>query len=210
MNNINYSILKDYLDGNLDYKARHELEKQAMHDPFLADALEGYSHTTRSVDRELSLLQKSLEARIDQQHENKNIFHFTWQRLSVAMAAAVIFTLAGILFWMKATQRPRVTHPNIELTIKMLNKKAVYPVGGSGAFNEYLTKKFDYVAGDKNAVIVLEFTVNPETLKPQNIKVIKSAEPEIDRQAIIALKNGPEWKAKSGEEIRIEIRLQHK
>ncbi|MEJ6981118.1 carboxypeptidase-like regulatory domain-containing protein [Pedobacter sp. P351] len=100
-NRINYITIQQYLDGLLDKEAMHELEKQALDDPFLADALDGYAHINKPAAKQLSLLQTQLEERIARQQENKNVFNFSWQRLSVAAAAGLLFVTASILFWIK-------------------------------------------------------------------------------------------------------------
>lgn len=82
----------------------HELEKQALEDPFLADALEGYSKVELPVGKQLSFLQRQLAERIAQQQENKNTFYFNWQRLSVAAAACLLFVMGTVLFWMREQQ----------------------------------------------------------------------------------------------------------
>lgn len=44
---INYSIedIERYLNGSMNAKDMHEMERAALNDPFLADAIEGYSET---------------------------------------------------------------------------------------------------------------------------------------------------------------------
>ncbi|WP_256010973.1 energy transducer TonB [Desertivirga xinjiangensis] len=103
-NKITYKEIEQYLKGTLDASAMHELERRALDDPFLADALEGYSHTDHD-DAHLSILQKQLYERIAIQQEKKNIFNFTWQRLSIAAVASLMFISASILFWMKGSQQ---------------------------------------------------------------------------------------------------------
>jgi hypothetical protein len=93
--------IQRYLGGSLDKKLMHELEKRALEDPFLADALEGYSYNSGS-DHGLSILQRQLHERISHQQENKKVFDLSWQRLSIAAAAAVMFITAGVLFWMNS------------------------------------------------------------------------------------------------------------
>ena len=39
-----------YHDGNMEAKEMHSLEKAALEDPFLADALEGYIHTSSATE----------------------------------------------------------------------------------------------------------------------------------------------------------------
>ena len=93
--------IQQYLEGKLDPELMHQLEKQALEDPFLWEALEGYTNTT-DAGRGLSILQRQLHERIIHLQENKKVFDLTWQRLSVAAAAAVLFIAAGILFWMNS------------------------------------------------------------------------------------------------------------
>jgi hypothetical protein len=102
-NKQKYNLIQQYLDGSLDPERMHELEKEALEDPFLAEALEGYSAFEGSVQPHLSLLQRQLEARIADNAVKKNMFFFTWQRISVAAAASLLFISASILFWMKGT-----------------------------------------------------------------------------------------------------------
>ena len=118
-NKITYKEIEQYLKGTLDANAMHELERRALDDPFLADALEGYSYADHD-DAHLSLLQKQLYERIALQQEKKNIFNFTWQRLSIAAVASLMFISASILFWMKGNQEP-------QLAVKEKNVDVVLP-----------------------------------------------------------------------------------
>jgi hypothetical protein len=102
--NINYNLIRQYLEGSLDKNAMHDLEKQALQDPFLADAIDGYAQVNRSSSQQLSLLQTQLHERIAQQQENKDVFNYSWQRLSVAATAGLLFLLACILLWIKMQQ----------------------------------------------------------------------------------------------------------
>jgi len=106
----NFTI-QQYLEGSLDKKLMHELEKRALEDPFLADALEGFAQTT-NADHGLSILQRQLHERIVHQQENKKVFDLTWQRLSIAAAAAVMFISAGVLFWMNSQVDNRTAAAN--------------------------------------------------------------------------------------------------
>lgn len=93
------ATIQQYHDGLLDPEVMHQLEKQALEDPFLADALDGFAFAERPGEH-LSMLQRQLHERIVHLQENKKVLDLSWQRLSVAAAAAVLFISAGILFWM--------------------------------------------------------------------------------------------------------------
>lgn len=123
MNNdwLDIELLEDYLDGKLDSKAMHKIEKQALEDPFVAQALAGLSESPGRAVHSVSLLQKQLYERIAQHQETKKETVFTWQRLSVAAAAAVMFISVSIMFFMKdrekreqmAKNHPRKVEVNI-------------------------------------------------------------------------------------------------
>ncbi|MFD0765742.1 hypothetical protein ACFQZI_12840 [Mucilaginibacter lutimaris] len=55
--------IQKYLNGELDARAMHKLERRAQDDPFLMDALEGYGAARADQKDSLSALQDRLEAR---------------------------------------------------------------------------------------------------------------------------------------------------
>jgi len=118
---LDIDILEDYLDGKLDNDAMHRIEKQALEDPFVAQALAGLSESPRRVSQSVSILQKQLYERIAEQEAVKKDSVFTWQRLSVAAAAAVMFTSVSIFFFMRqnvkqeqaAKNRPKSVEVNL-------------------------------------------------------------------------------------------------
>lgn len=98
------ALLEDYLDGKLDGKTMHQVEKQALEDPFVAQALAGLSESRGNAGQSVSLLQKQLYERIAQHQEGKKTKVLTWQRLSVGAAAAVMFITVSIIFVMREKQ----------------------------------------------------------------------------------------------------------
>lgn len=109
-------MIRAYLEGKLDHEEMHRLEKQALTDPFLWEALEGYTHTS-NPGTELSILQRQLHERIVHLQENKKVFDFTWQRLSVAASASVLFITAGILFWMNVNRSGPLTEKQVQVAL---------------------------------------------------------------------------------------------
>jgi len=102
---LDIELLEDYLDGKLDSKAMHRIEKQALEDPFVAQALAGLSESPKRASQNVSLLQKQLYERIGQQLVTKKESVYTWQRLSIAAAAAVMFISVSIIFFMREQER---------------------------------------------------------------------------------------------------------
>ncbi|HQS06248.1 hypothetical protein [Daejeonella sp.] len=109
-------MIRAYLEGKLDHEEMHRLEKQALTDPFLWEALEGYTHTS-NPGTDLSILQRQLQERIVHLQENKKVFDFTWQRLSVAASASVLFITAGILFWMNFNRSGTLTEKQLQVAL---------------------------------------------------------------------------------------------
>ncbi len=98
MNNNKTYTAKDFTNyhaGKMPAKEMHALEKAALEDDFLADALEGYAYNELPAD-DLELLKKKIAAK------NKNIFSLAsfaqrkWMRIA---AMLVIFLGLGYLFF---------------------------------------------------------------------------------------------------------------
>ena len=106
MNNdwLDIDVLEDYLDGKLDAKAMHFVEKQALEDPFVAEALEGLKQSPKRKQT-LSILQKKLYDRISEKPVKRKLWGITTQRLSIAATATVAFIAVSILFFMRETNR---------------------------------------------------------------------------------------------------------
>lgn len=98
---LDIGVLEDYLDGKLDAKTMNRVEREALEDPFVAEALAGLSESPKRSLQSISLLQKQLHERIAQHQTVKKTSVITWQRLSIGAAAAVMFIAVSIMFWMR-------------------------------------------------------------------------------------------------------------
>ncbi len=96
-------ILEAYLDGSLDAKTMHQVERISLEDPFVAQAMAGLSESKRRAIS-LSILQKQLQERLAQKPVEQKRWNMTGQRLSIAATAAVLFLTATILFWMRTSK----------------------------------------------------------------------------------------------------------
>ena len=106
MNNdwLDIDVLEDYLDGKLDAKGMHFVERQALDDPFVAEALEGLRQSPKRKQT-LSILQKQLYDRVSEKPIKRKMWGITTQRLSIAATATVAFIAVSILFFMRETSR---------------------------------------------------------------------------------------------------------
>ena len=89
------SQIKKYLNGELDARAMHELEKRALDDPFLMEAMQGYEQTGKDQRVNLDDLTNRLQQRLD---DNKVRRMIPWMPLSIA-ASVLIVIGAGIWFF---------------------------------------------------------------------------------------------------------------
>src|SRR5215203_1449516 len=83
--------IERYHGGALSASEMHALEKAALDDLFLADALEGYQHTQTAAG-DLASLQQKLQARIQNDEGKKKIFFIgsNWMKI-----AALFILFAG-------------------------------------------------------------------------------------------------------------------
>ncbi|KLT64533.1 energy transducer TonB [Pedobacter sp. BMA] len=106
MNNdwLDINVLEDYLDGKLDARGMHFVERQALEDPFVAEALEGLRQSPKRKQT-LSILQKQLHDRVSEKPVKRRMWGITTQRLSIAATATVAFIAVSILFFMRESNR---------------------------------------------------------------------------------------------------------
>ena len=80
-----------YHEGNMDAKEMHILEKAALEDPFLADALEGYIHTNSATEDV-----QHLKSMLADKTKSKKVYTIASVSQNVWWRIAAIFILIGI------------------------------------------------------------------------------------------------------------------
>ena len=103
-----------YLKGELDAKDMHRLERQALDDPFLMDALEGYENAGSGQQAQLNELAGRLQQRIGKQE--KRII--PWRLL----AAAASILLACTLGWLWFSKDQSAKTSSVADLVKPVNK----------------------------------------------------------------------------------------
>ena len=88
-NGFTASDIERYYSGEMLPEERHALEKAALDDPFLADALEGYDFTSTAAD-DLAKIKSRLEKKLDRKKVVPIFQKYKW--LSVA---AIVLIIAG-------------------------------------------------------------------------------------------------------------------
>lgn len=203
--NHHYDILyiQQYLEGKLSPEQMHELERAALDDDFLQDAIDGYGLKETVDHRQLSLLQKRFAARIETHQENKNTNYFTWQRLTIASIAGLLFIVIGVLFWMM--QNPdRLTH-NSQVqqnsTINVQEKVTVnltdgdlFPKAGWAAFRDHISiSNIPVSIGEQ---VIVHFEVKDQ--RPVNIHFVSKNSSQTTEAILKMLKDGSGWEGSKG------------
>src|SRR5436190_16351210 len=93
--------IEQYHRGLLSAKERHALEKAALEDPFLADALEGYAVAGVDAETDIAELKKRLEERSNERkviptNTLRNRSSYTWLKVA---AAIILIAGAGLLVY---------------------------------------------------------------------------------------------------------------
>ncbi|SEW06784.1 energy transducer TonB [Chitinophaga arvensicola] len=96
-------LIRQYLAGELDDKAMHDLERQALNDPFLADAIEGYAVRTPDQTVHQQELASRLSDRIATRPARIRPMYYRW-----AAAAAILLLMfsAGWFLWEQQQKTP--------------------------------------------------------------------------------------------------------
>lgn len=216
MNNNNWldsDVLEDYLDGRLDAHAMHQLEKTALEDPFLAEAIAGLMQSPRRV-QSLSILQKRLQARTAQKPIDKKRWRVTSQRLSIASAAAVLFITVSLLFWMRESrnraQLKENAAKNVEISIAaapvVLESPA--PINGWEAYQTYLKENNRLTKnGSVGKVVSLTFQIQQDG-SPSDIKVVQGISQASNLEAVRLVKEGPKWVFQSAGEHAVTLKVE--
>lgn len=100
---VSAELIRQYLAGELDDKAMHALERQALDDPFLAEALEGFDQHPPDQQVHLDDLQARLAARVAESRQRKVVpMYSRW-----AAAAAILLLVTSGAWWIWHQQLPK-------------------------------------------------------------------------------------------------------
>lgn len=90
--------IEKYWKGQLSAAEQHAMEKAALDDPFLADAMEGYEEkaiqTTTTISTDIAELEKRLAQKIVEKKDSK-VIPFAWWKVA---AAIIVMAAAGWLY----------------------------------------------------------------------------------------------------------------
>lgn len=108
-----------YLKGELSPAEMHALEKKALNDPFLADALEGAGEIQPpQFEADLHDLQQALQQRIGRKEEKKVVSLWGWSA-RIAAGLAVVAVASFVIF--------QITQRNKSEELSMIQEKDMTP-----------------------------------------------------------------------------------
>jgi TonB family protein len=93
--------IEKYLAGKLDARAMHDLERRALDDPFLADALEGYDEAGNGREQSLAELSDRLQRRADKKVRVLSL------RIQLSIAASFLVIIGAGLWFMLSNYREK-------------------------------------------------------------------------------------------------------
>lgn len=198
MSDIRNDIEK-YLRGELTPAEMHELEKQALHDPFLADALEGADSIERnSFTADLHSLEKSLATRLSK--KGGTSFSFSWP---LRIAAGLVLLLASTYLIFNLTEKNN-TEPS-----KLANKgsaESVQPDNPPAADSTRSNENFLSLKDEKDKSLPAAKPPLSQAAKPSDVQgeedKVKTETPAVELQ----LAEEPALVTRSDEEeLAVEI-----
>lgn len=177
-NNYQLSRIHNYINGLMTKEDMYALEREALEDPFLQDAIDGYKLQNGVDAKQLSLLQQRLLSRVKEQTHGRNNRFYSWQRLAIGMTAAVMFVTVCTLLLLRYLPQNKtvdmkevmVTEVVYDYTVDANNtNNDVFPDGGWDKLYTVLNTQYTN-SQNYNGVLDIQFEVDASR-RPFNIKI---------------------------------------
>ncbi|MGJ1227100.1 hypothetical protein ACR78H_16275 [Sphingobacterium siyangense] len=202
-NNYQLSRIHNYIQGLMSKEEMFQLEREALEDPFLQDAIDGYRLQNGVDARQLSLLQQRLNRRVEDTVATRHAQYFTWQRLAIGATAGVLFvTLLALLYFKhfsgkaERTTDVELSEPENRVSVQpLLDGGDATPREGWKIFEQYLNQKSLAPAG--GGEIIVNFTIDKNGV-PTNIAAEGQPDQLLFNETVHLLQNGPKWQGTKG------------
>lgn len=101
MNPYSAADIEKYWKGQLSPEAMHAMERAALEDPFLADAMDGYRQLENTPPNKLTADLSELDIRLEKRiaDETPKTIHINWWKPAIAALFIVTAAAAGYYFW---------------------------------------------------------------------------------------------------------------
>ncbi len=163
-NNYQLTRIHNYVMGLMSKEEMYEIEREALNDPFLQDAIDGY-RLQRGVDsHQLSILQQRLSKKIATKADDKKRRFYSWHRLTIGMAAAVLFLVASSLILFKymvnhtheKNTEVILMDENMKVQSTIMDSANAVPNEGWEKFNEELNSELRDVQASGRVTITFD------------------------------------------------------
>lgn len=188
---INYSVedIGRYLQGKMSAKEMHDMEKAALQDPFLADAIEGYSNATFSESHKHL---NEITAALQPQKEATKIVplplkNFYWWKIA---AMIILVVGVGVLSWyiinsnnsadkMKELANAKENKTVNADSVKQLKEQSASTFGGTDTVNS--TSKTDTIS---STLLAQNKPESPAAIKKEykNLERAKTVQPKLNNE----------------------------
>lgn len=127
-------LLRKYIDGSITEAERHALDKLALDDPFLFDALEGIYVNKKQSSREIEEIQKNIgSSQNNKSTKSRRIV--PWQWMSIAAGIFIVMVI-GFLIQPKQDMQWNKTTAESASRLPSIDKYAAYDEAGQEAISE--------------------------------------------------------------------------
>lgn len=163
--------IRRYIQGHRSGREANRIEREAMRDPFLAEALEGYERTGENPVPHIDMLRRKIRSR---NRRRLDVFKYG------SIAASLLFIFLFSIYFGFRTQTGSTSEPvaGFDTYIIYVEKETVRPADD---------------CKDMKGRVTVSFLVSASG-KPYDIKVEESLCPSADKEAVRLIENGPLWK----------------
>ncbi|MDF9829676.1 energy transducer TonB [Parabacteroides sp. PF5-6] len=184
--------IRRYIQGHRRGRKANRLERDAMRDPFLAEALEGYERAKEDPTPHINILRRKIRSR---NQRRLDVFKYG------GLAASLVFILGfGIYFGFHKggslpEQKPLNRMMIEESQAADPQESQIEPAAGFEAYIKYVEKEMKRptdACKDAQGQVTVSFFVDPAG-KPYDIRVTRSLCPSNDREAMRLIREGPRW-----------------
>ena len=180
--------IEKYRTGKLTPAERHAMEKAALEDPFLADALEGYEHAGANPEPDLA----ELRSRLAQREQEARVLplapvaakSYTW--LKVAAMAVIVFGAAFLVYRLGSSGNS----PGIALQDEATSQIPVDSLAKTQALQD--SSPAQGLTPDQGSATALSPGTSAEAIKPSSGKSTlggNAGSPAVDKSELSAAKD---------------------
>lgn len=210
-----------YIQGSRKGKEAHRLEKEAMKDPFLSEALDGYQSVEGNHVESIEEMRRRISRRTRSRRRQHNEMEHCRQSVDLCRFRQLLLaepstgdtctitvgssdggrgSFVGTGTGRTVCRCSRYGSTGSRLILRMMTwpvaDRRPRPVVGEEAYQEYLKKELihpqDSLCKDVSGTVIVEFHIN-EQGRPVDLAVKQSLCESVDKEAIRLIEKGPDW-----------------